>query len=505
MAHASLLSAGFQGIDAVPVQVELDIGEGLLPRWSTVGLAESAVRESKDRVISAVHNCNYRFKFRRITLNLAPADLKKSGTAYDLPIALGLLAASEIITPQALSGLLVLGELSLTGQLRPVRGILSVALLAKRLGVKSLILPLENLREAAAVSGLELRGATTLPQVVQYLRGEGRLLGVNDLGPQAATPPSPLPDLAEVKGQEQAKRALVIAACGFHNLLFSGPPGTGKSMLASRLPGLLPPLNSEEALGTSQIYSMLGQLPPSQGLLSERPFRSPHHSISYAGLIGGGRPIRPGEVSLAHNGVLFLDELTEFKRDVLESLRQPLETNEVLISRARESLRFPARFLLIAAMNPCPCGHQGNPQKLCQCDELSLKRYQQKLSGPLLDRIDLKVRVSPLKYEELHGEAPRAQSPEFRGHILEARDRQRHRSGEKGAWLNGQLCGNQLKKFCDLTAGGKKLMAHAMKKWGFSARAHDRTLKVARTIADLAATEKIGEEHLSEALAFRMQ
>ncbi|HKX12791.1 MAG TPA: YifB family Mg chelatase-like AAA ATPase, partial [bacterium] len=399
MATVTLLSAGILGIDAFPIHVEIDISNGL-PGWSTVGLPESTVRESKDRVIAAIHNCGYEFPFRRITLNLAPADVKKQGTAYDLPIALGLLAASEVIDPKALDGYVLMGELSLHGRLRPVRGALAVALLAKQKGWKGLILPRESAPEAALIEGLDVRSAVDLPAVVEFLQDQ-KDLPLARAEPVLEAENSAWPDFSEVKGQAYAKRALEIAAAGFHPTMMVGPPGSGKSLLASTLPSILTELSFEESLVTSRIHAVCQDKALDGGLMKRRPFRSPHHSVSEAGLIGGGSWPRPGEASLAHHGVLFLDELPEFRRPALETLRQPLETHSVTIVRARQRLTFPARFLLVAAMNPCPCGQFGQPSGRCLCPDFLIQRYQSRISGPLLDRFDLKVEVPPLAFNEL--------------------------------------------------------------------------------------------------------
>ncbi len=502
MPIATLLSAGLLGIDAYPIHVEVDISRGM-PGWSTVGLAESAVKESKERVISAIYNSGYEFPFRRITLNLAPADVKKTGTAYDLPIAVGLLAAGELIPHQLFKEYLLLGELSLDGHLRPIRGILSIALLAKQLGMKGVILPLENIWEAKLVEGLEILGAKDLPQVVEFFLGKN-LLATNQSSPPPPKKYAEAPlDFSEVKGQPFAKRALEVAAAGFHNLLMVGPPGTGKSMLASCLPTILPQMTFEESLTTTKIYSLLGLLKAVDGLIVERPFRSPHHTISDAGLIGGGTYPRPGEVSLAHNGILFLDELTEFKKNVLESLRQPLETQIVTIARAMQSLTYPARFLLASAMNPCPCGQLGNPQATCLCPATAIQRYQAKISGPLLDRIDLQIEVPPVSYAELSADTQAETSEKIRERVQVAWERQVHRFQQTSIFSNSQMRPREIRSYCQLESGAETLLELAIKKWGLSARAYSRILKVARTIADLGNSEGIQAVHLSEAIGYR--
>ena len=502
MPMAHVLSAGLHGIEAVPVHVEVDVHHGLLPKWSTVGLAESAVREAKDRVLSAILNCGYEFPYRRITLNLAPAHFKKSGTAYDLPIAIGLLSAAELFPKGALDPCLFVGELSLSGTLRPVRGILSIALLARKLRIPTLIVPQDNVWETRALNDLEVLGAPDLPAVVAFLAGRQKLPRAQDLPPISAPTPAEAPDFAEVIGQHQAKRALEIAASGFHHVLLVGPPGTGKSMLASRLPSILPPMEFEESLTTTQVYSMMGQLRPGECLVEERPYRAPHHTISNAGLIGGGTQPRPGEVTLAHNGVLFLDELPEFQRPVLESLRQPLETHRVTISRAQESLTFPSRFLLTAAMNPCPCGHRGNPDRVCTCHELEVRKYQAKISGPLRDRMDMHIAVPSFDFFK-PSPKPSEGSQEIRKRVLRAREIQRQRFQQTALLFNSQMGPKEIEKFCEMEDRGRGILQGAIKKWGFSLRAGHRILKVARTIADLEASPCLAAHHLAEAIGYR--
>jgi magnesium chelatase family protein len=501
MAH--VLSAGLKGIEAVPIHVEVDVHHALLPKWSTVGLAESAVREAKDRVLSAILNCGYDFPYRRITLNLAPADFKKSGTAYDLPIAIGLLAAAELIPKEALAPCLMVGELSLGGSLRPVRGILSIALLARQLGIPSLIVPQDNVWETRVLTDVEVRGAPDLPSVVEFLSGRQPLPRAQDFPQPPAPSPAPLADFSEVIGQHQAKRALEIAAAGFHHVLMVGPPGTGKSMLAGRLPSILPPMEFDESLLTTQVYSMMGLLSPGQSLVAERPFRSPHHTISNAGLIGGGTQPRPGEVTLAHNGVLFLDELPEFQRNILESLRQPLEAHRVTIARAQESLTFPSRFLLTAAMNPCPCGHRGNPERICCCHEWAVQKYQAKISGPLRDRMDLHVPVPSFDFFKTGRKPEEEPSHQIRQRVLHARGLQRDRFRDGPLLFNSQMGTKEIQKFCEPDDQGTEMLQRAVKKWGFSLRASHRILKVARTIADLESHPRLGAHHLAEAIGYR--
>lgn len=468
-----------------------------------MGLAESAVKESKERVLSAIYNSGYGIPPRKITLNLAPAGIKKSGTSLDLPIALGLLAAGGTIPRERIQDYILLGELSLNGTLRPVRGSLATATLAKEMGLKGLIVPEDNVWEASPIDGIPIWGAPDLPSVVEYFLGQKTLKSAHNFSPPAVKPSKPKGDFCEVKGQACAKRALEIAAAGSHNLLMIGPPGTGKSMLASRLPSILPKMEFEEKLTTTKIYSLLGLLTSGSGLVEERSFRAPHHTISDAGLIGGGKHPRPGEVSLAHNGVLFLDELTEFKKNALESLRQPLENRTVTIVRSMESLTFPSDFLLVAAMNPCPCGNLGHPQIDCLCPSTAIRRYQNKISGPLLDRFDLHIDVPPLSLPDLQNEKSEEASQKIRGRVQQAREQQKKRFKGTGIFSNSQMGPKEIHQFCQLAPEAEKMLGSAVKKWGLSARAYHRILKVARTIGDLESSPHILLPHLSEAIGYR--
>lgn len=496
--------AAVQGINAILVTIEVNISQGI--KFFLVGLPDNAVKESHERIMSALQYNRIPIPRKQVVINMAPADIRKEGAAYDLPLAIGMLAASGVVAADEVEQYVIMGELSLDGTLKPIKGVLPIAILARENGFKGFIVPRENAREAAVVNDLDVLGVDNITDVVDFFNHKKKLdpTIVNTRDEFYAHAATFELDFADVKGQENVKRAIEVAAAGGHNIIMVGPPGAGKSMMAKRIPTILPPLTLHEALETTKIHSVAGKIDSKTSLMAQRPFRNPHHTISDVALVGGGTYPQPGEISLAHNGVLFLDELPEFKRQVLEVMRQPLEDRKICISRAKFAVEYPASFMLVAAMNPCPCGYYNHPNRDCVCSPGMIQKYLSRISGPLLDRIDMHIEIVPVPFDKLSEMAPAEPSAVIRERVIAARGIQAARfSNDEGIYCNAQMSSKMLRKYCAVDEAGQQLLKAAMARMNLSARAYDRILKVARTIADLAGSERVQTEHLAEAINYR--